>query len=131
MTRRDEVEARIAQINPGADDVLCFIWARDECLLLADEVDAEREIVTKLLAMLRPDPHKTKCNCDDCRLRRATELRAVYERAYFAALGGMPRVGMESNINITGLVKEAHGYALETVRQWPAMMAELEQEIAK
>jgi len=63
--------------------------------------------------------------------RRATELRAVYERAYFAALGGMPRVGMESNINITGLVKEAHGYALETVRQWPAMMAELEQEIAK
>jgi hypothetical protein len=35
MTRRDEVEA---QIDPGADDVLCFIWARDECLLLADEL---------------------------------------------------------------------------------------------
>lgn len=62
---------------------------------------------------------------------RATELRAVYRQAYMAALGGMPRVGMESNINFSGLIKEAHNYALETIRQWPAMMAELEQEIAK
>ena len=64
--------------------------------------------------------------CSGPRIDYTATLRAVYEKAYFAALGGMPRVGMESNINFTGLVKEAHGYALETVRQWPAMQAELD-----
>jgi hypothetical protein len=73
-----------------------------------------------------------ECRYDGEQCRHCvTELRAVYREAYMAALGGMPRVGMESNINFTGLVKEAHGYALETVRQWPAMMAELDKLIGE
>lgn len=63
---------------------------------------------------------------EECR-HCVAERRNVYNKAYFAVLGGMPRVGMESNINFAGLVKEAHSYALETVRQWPAMMVELEE----
>jgi len=60
--------------------------------------------------------------------RRATELRAVYERAYFAALGGMAGIDGLADVET---VYHAQQCALETVRQWPAMMAELEQEIAK
>jgi len=59
--------------------------------------------------------------------RCAVELRAVYERAYCAALGGYAACGHGDKWT----VKYSHVAALETVRQWPAMMAELEQEIAK
>lgn len=58
----------------------------------------------------------------------ATELRAVYERAYFAALGGL--AGLDGLADVE-TVYHAQQCALETVRQWPAMMAELEREIAK
>ena len=34
------------------------------------------EVITKLLAMLKPDDHESKCNCDECRLRRETYARA-------------------------------------------------------
>jgi len=59
---------------------------------------------------------------------RAAYRRALARDAYMAALGGMPRVGMESSISIDGLVKEAELYALETVRRWDAFMAAVDAE---
>ena len=54
------------------------------------------------------------------------DLRAVYRDAYMAALGGAC-----ADTNVVNPVKDAHALALETVRQWVAMQAELEQEISK
>jgi len=67
--------------------------------------------------------------CSACRNRQeeqAVELRAVYERAYFAVL---PILSKKLTSDVA--VQASAVISLETVRQWPAMMAELEQEIAK
>ena len=67
---------------------------------------------------------KKDCECKNIERDLCNaDLRALAREAYMAVLSGMPRVGMESNININGLVKEAELYALETVRRWPDFMA--------
>lgn len=53
---------------------------------------------------------------------RKIELRAIYGRAYFAALGGATGNTETTSKND---VRNAREIALETVRQWPAMQAEL------
>lgn len=73
-------------------------------------------------------PTKATKFCHECGKAHATELRAVYERAYFAALGGS---STDIDLSASEHVRFAHADAIETVRQWPAMQAELEQEIAK
>lgn len=63
--------------------------------------------------------------CDTClkaRRQCVSERRARFERAYMAALGGVC-----ADTNVANPVKDAHALALETVRQWDAMMAELEE----
>ena len=73
-------------------------------------------------------PTWTTKHCRECAKAHAAERRAVYERAYFAALGGLAGIDGLADVET---VYHAQQCALETVRQWPAMMAELEQEIAK
>ena len=63
--------------------------------------------------------------CNDCVNARTADRRALYREAYMAALGGAC-----ADTNVAHPVKDAHALALETVRQWPAMQAELEKEIA-
>ena len=55
----------------------------------------------------------------------AAELRAVYERAYFAALGGLAGIDALSD---DGIVQHATTIALETVRRWDAFMAAVDAE---
>lgn len=53
MSRRDEVESEMKEALRGCDDGMEYAERlEDKCLLLADEVHAERAVVTKLLAML-------------------------------------------------------------------------------
>lgn len=82
MSRREEVESKIATYKHGNR----FITAdeRDELArTLADEVDAERAVITKLLAMLEPgvSPPKShvSCDCVECRRHKINEER--YARA--------------------------------------------------
>lgn len=55
---------------------------------------------------------------------RAAERRTLYREAYMAALSGACINPCTTN-NMD--VENAHKIALETVRQWDAMMAELEE----
>ena len=68
---------------------------------------------------------------DGPELKKA-ERRARFERAYMAALGGYcahPYIKYPSGeIQIIHPHEEAHKDALATVRQWDAMMAELDGE---
>lgn len=59
---------------------------------------------------------------DGPELKKA-ERRARFERAYMAALGGLCAGG---EFGVAPTVANASGFALETVRQWDAMMAELD-----
>lgn len=84
MSRRDEVESEMKEALRGCDDGMEYAERlEDKCLLLADEVHAEREVVTKLLAMLEPgvSPPKShqSCSCVDCRQHEINEGR--YHRA--------------------------------------------------
>lgn len=74
MTRRDEVEAKIEAYKHGTR----FITADERNELartLADEVDAERAVVTKLLAMLKPG------ECKDWLGGYWLQQHTFYERA--------------------------------------------------
>lgn len=68
-------------------------------------------------------------NCNEARaarFARITALRAVYEKAYFAALTGCAMSGSPE------LTRDwCHRIALETVRQWTAMQAELDALIGE
>lgn len=60
MSRRDEVESEMKEALRGCDDGMEYAERlEDKCLLLADEVHAERAVVTKLLAMLNPGEEPT------------------------------------------------------------------------
>ena len=63
--------------------------------------------------------------CNDCETKRAA-ARAVYDRAYFAAL---PMLA--ANEPTKNAVECASLIALETVRQWPAMQAEIDALIGE
>ena len=65
---------------------------------------------------------------DDSIDARTAERRARFERAYMAALSGLMPLATEVDCGIPGLVRDAGMAALETVRQWDAMMAELDGE---
>ncbi len=54
---------------------------------------------------------------------RTAERRALYREAYMAALGGS---STDIDLSAAEHVRFAAADALETVRQWPAMMAELD-----
>ena len=56
---------------------------------------------------------------------RTAERRARFERAYMAALMGLCAGG---EFGVAPTVTNASAFALETVRQWDAMMAELDGE---
>ena len=58
--------------------------------------------------------------------RRTAERRARFERAYMAALSGYCASGNAENEYTA--VTFSRETALETVRQWDAMMAELDGE---
>lgn len=80
MSRRDEVDAKLLHTAlsdwPSADEAAEY---RHLSLALADEVDAERAVITKLLAMLEPgvSPPKshTSCDCVECRCHKINEER--------------------------------------------------------
>jgi hypothetical protein len=82
MSRREEVEKDIVWIESGGLDAECEQWP-DLARTLADEVDAERAVVAKLLAMLEPGvaPPKShvSCDCVECRRHKINEDR--YARA--------------------------------------------------
>lgn len=66
--------------------------------------------------------HK-ECSYDREQCRHCVaERRTVYEKAYMAALGTLGEYSAWED-----LVTDCHNLALETVRQWPKMMAELEE----
>lgn len=77
-TRREEVEKDIVWIESGGLDAECEQWP-ELARTLADEVDAERAVITKLLAMLEPgvSPPKshTSCDCVECRCHKINEER--------------------------------------------------------
>lgn len=77
MTRLDEVEAEIADLDDSYSARTYTDSYADLARTLAAEVDARDAVITELLAMLEPDDHESKCNCDECRLRRETYARAV------------------------------------------------------
>lgn len=68
----------------------------------------------------------------DSQLAHATELRAIWERAYFAAWNGAMVCGAgESWPNEESMVKFAADCANATVSAWPAMTAERDALIRK
>ncbi len=84
MSRREEVEASIKWImSAGISGGAITPNMRDLARTLADEVDAERAVITKLLAILEPgaSPPKshTSCDCAECRRHKLNEER--YARA--------------------------------------------------
>lgn len=85
------------------------------------------ERCTKCPSVLMQHEEVMCSRCRDKEDARAADLRELHRAAALAALSGMPRVGMESSININGLVKEAIMYADEFVRQYnpDAVIAEV------
>lgn len=94
--------------------------------------------VESMFDIIGPEPKEegmdlVKTNCKTCGIPllnsevcykcsdRTAERRALYREAYMAALGGVC-----ADTNVANPVKDAHALALETVRQWPAMMVELD-----
>jgi hypothetical protein len=83
------------------------------------------EHIERLNHMPVESPHKTALTI---------ELRAVWERAYFAALtglAGMARGDGEPAYSDKGAVAESCGFANATISAWPAMTAERDVLIAK
>ena len=77
MSRLEEVEKQLADIDFANSDYEGNWYAvRPLARTLADEVDAEREIVTKLLAMLESLPSCEQGECGEC-----DALRDAYNRA--------------------------------------------------
>ena len=65
---------------------------------------------------------------DDSIDARTAERRARFERAYMAALGGFCAAQPISGVIDFDPIDNSKYYAFETVRQWDAMMAELDGE---
>ena len=73
-----DLKARVLEAEAKLDDVRMGIGcARGQrsTQYCAEAVQRD-EVITKLLEMLLPDDHESKCNCDECRLRRETYARA-------------------------------------------------------